>query len=59
MKIKTTGPVQHDGKNVKPGTILTLSDEAAAQMIDAGAAEAVSGDKAGAADNADNGSDAK
>lgn len=39
MKVRTLGPVQHDGKQVKPGTILNLSDDAAAQLIEVGAAE--------------------
>jgi hypothetical protein len=57
MKVKTIGPVQHDGKQIKPGTILNLSDDAAAQLIDVGAAEAV--DKAAEKTADDTGVDGK
>jgi hypothetical protein len=46
MKVKTIGPVQHDGKDVELGATLNLSAKAAKQLVDAGAAELVGTDKA-------------
>jgi hypothetical protein len=43
MKIRTIEPVQHDGKALKPGAVLNLDDDAAQQLIDAGAAEPLGG----------------
>jgi hypothetical protein len=57
MKVKTLGPVQHDGKPVKVGATLDLPEDAATQLIDAGAAEAVGGDKAASTAKTDNGGD--
>jgi hypothetical protein len=58
MKVKTLSPVQHDGKEIEPGTTLDLASKAAAQLIAAGAAEGVGADKGAgkAADGADTGS---
>lgn len=41
MKVKTIEPVQYDGKNIKPGTFVEVTEDAAAQLIASGAAEAV------------------
>lgn len=57
MKVKTLGPVHYDGKAVKVGATLDLSEEAAAQLIDAGAAEAIGGEKAAGGTKTDNGGD--
>jgi len=46
MKVKTIGPVQHDGKDVEVGDTLTLSAKAGQALIDAGAAEVVGTEKA-------------
>jgi len=46
MKVKTIGPVKHDGKDVELGTTLTLSTKAGQALVDAGAAEAVGTEKA-------------
>jgi hypothetical protein len=39
MKVKTTGPVQHDGKTVEIGAVIEVSTSAGKQLIEAGAAE--------------------
>jgi hypothetical protein len=59
MKVKTIGPVQHDGKDVDLGTTLNLPAKAAQQLVDAGAAELVGTDTAGdsSAAPSDNGSE--
>ncbi|HEY0064717.1 MAG TPA: hypothetical protein VGC21_21550 [Telluria sp.] len=41
MKVKTLGPVELDGKKIKPGSVIDISESQADQMIDAGAAEAI------------------
>ena len=54
MKIKTTGPVELDGKKVKVGTTLNVSETTAEQLVGAGAAELVgakSADGAAAGDD--------
>lgn len=39
MKIKLLTPVEHDGKKHAEGSVLSLGDDAAAALIDSGAAE--------------------
>ena len=46
MKITTTGPVKHDGKDVEIGTTLDLPPRQARDLIDAFAAEPFSKAKA-------------
>jgi chromosome condensin MukBEF MukE localization factor len=41
MKIRTIEPIQHDGELIEPGSIGDVSERAAQQLIEAGAAEAV------------------
>lgn len=45
MKVKTIGPVQHDGKDIELGTTLTVSAKAGQALVDAGAAELVGSEK--------------
>ena len=49
MKIKTTGPVELDGKKVRVGTTLNVSETTADQLVGAGAAELVTAKGADAA----------
>lgn len=41
MKIKLLTPVEHDGKRRAEGAVLSVDDDAAAALIDCGAAEKV------------------
>lgn len=41
MKVKTKEPVQYDGKAVKPGSVIDVTDAAGEQLIEVGAAELV------------------
>lgn len=46
MKVKTIGPVQHDGKEIEVGETLSLPTKAGQALVDAGAAEAIGAEKA-------------
>lgn len=48
MKVRTTEPVQHDGKNIEVGSVIDVSKAVGEQLIEAKAAEPVG--KASAAD---------
>jgi hypothetical protein len=41
MKVKTLGPVEFDGKKIKIGSTIDVSETAAEQLISVGAAELV------------------